>query len=237
VNAPSAGVVSRLRARLRALRAAGSLVALAAALGLAALAAVAADAALDLPEAARARAPLALAALAIAVLAWGLIAVRRLTELRIARALEGRDPSLGTAVTNAVQLARGPAPTAVGEHLRREAVAYGKEKARGLGAWPLARRGSLAPPSSAWPAPSSSATSSGPSSPASSIPPATTRRGAGSASRPIPGRPRSSTAGPARSGRRRRGRRSRSCGSWPPTPAARRGPSCSGGPTGPGSRP
>jgi hypothetical protein len=115
--------------------------ALAALLG---LAAVAADAALHLPERARAATPWVAGGCAAAVATLGLFRLRQLRAARVARELERRDPALGNALTNAVQLARQRSPTPVGEFLRRQTVRRGEQAARAARVWPLVRRGTLA---------------------------------------------------------------------------------------------
>jgi len=113
------------------------------ALGLGALAAIAGDALIVLPESFRAHAVWILVVLALLVIAWGVIACRGLTEEAVARRLEHTSPPLGTALTNAVQLARVTLPTDTGEILRRQAVEYGRRKAVGAPVWPAVRRGFL----------------------------------------------------------------------------------------------
>jgi len=141
--APGSPAVPRLRARLARLLGLRVLLALWAALALAILVAVLADALLALPEALRLQTPWFLALVGVTVLLSGAIALRRLTDVRVARACEIRHPSLGTVLTNAVQLARQPGATPVEEHLRRVAVAYGNLVGAGLSVWPVARRAVL----------------------------------------------------------------------------------------------
>ena len=136
-------VIASVQRRLRAFLVLRTLLGLSAAVALAALAAVAADALLILPDAWRARAGYGLAAVAIAAVAWGVVAWRRLSALVVARRMEIGAPALGTALTNAVQLSGESESSSSAEILRRQAVEYGRDKARTVRAWAAARRGVL----------------------------------------------------------------------------------------------
>lgn len=133
-------VVTHLRGRLTASLCAQIVFALIAAVGLAALLAVFLDAVVVLSDGARIVTPWVLAVVGVAVLVLGVLTLRRLTDVRVARLFERRDPTLGTAVTNAVQLSSRTMPSPIGEVLRRGAVKYGRAKAWRLGAWPVVRR-------------------------------------------------------------------------------------------------
>lgn len=146
----ASSVVGGLRARLAAGRLLQLLCALASSVALAALVIVLLDATIILPEDVRVAVPWALGAVAAAVLVVGLAGLRHLSADRVACSLERSDPSLGTALTNAVQLARrserakGKGASAVDLLLRREAVEHGRRRARQARAWPSMRRGVLA---------------------------------------------------------------------------------------------
>ena len=122
-------VLDKLRSRLAGWMALRSALAAAALLGVLTLAAAMADAAVDLPEAARVATPVALGAAVFGVLLAGIVSWRRLTEMVLARALERKDPALGNRLTNAVDLARKTGDSPVQEFLRREAVEMGRRSA------------------------------------------------------------------------------------------------------------
>ena len=115
-------VVGHLRRRLAAAGIVAVLSALVAAIGLAALAAVALDAIIVLSLTARVLAPYVIGAVAAAVLIVGVYGLVRLTAVRVARRFERRDPLLGTAVTNAVQLSTRNTTSAVEERAPSETV-------------------------------------------------------------------------------------------------------------------
>src|SRR5690606_16960350 len=81
--------------------------------------------------------PVAIAAL------WSL---RRLSQRAVARRFESRYSELGTTMTNAVQFAgeTSSANQPVRELLRQQAVAVGRDKARRIATWPVAKRGVVA---------------------------------------------------------------------------------------------
>ncbi len=141
---PNGKVCSSLRTRLGLFLSVEVLMVLCVVIGLGALVAALADAVVVLPESTRVRAPWVLGALGLVVLVVGVIVVVRLSEVRVARSLERKILSLGTAMTNAVQLARHTPASAVGEVLGLRAVTYGGAKAERLKTWPVARRSVLA---------------------------------------------------------------------------------------------
>jgi hypothetical protein len=135
------GVVAEVRARLAALLALQVFLSLVTVAGLAALAAIILDAVIILPDGVRAQVVWVLAAAGAAVLAVGMARLRRLKDVCVARRMEGANPALGTALTNAVQFDRRTGASAVEEVLRQQAVAYGREKVLSVDVWPVARRG------------------------------------------------------------------------------------------------
>ena len=139
----ASGILGNLTLRLRAFLGVKVLLGLCAAVGLSAWTLVVLDAAVVLPEATRASAIWVLTAAAAAVLAVGVFALVRMSPLRVARTFETKLPDTGTAMTNAVQLVGVSAAAPTAEVLRRDAVVYGCETARGLASWPVARRGVL----------------------------------------------------------------------------------------------
>jgi hypothetical protein len=122
-------VLDKLRSRLAGWMALRSVLASAAMMGALTLAAVLADAAVDLPEAVRVAAPIALGAAVFGVLLAGIVSWRRLTEMVLARALERKDPALGNRLSNAVDLSYRTGDSPVQEFLRREAVEQGRRSA------------------------------------------------------------------------------------------------------------
>ena len=137
-------ILGALRRRMLAFLSVKAVLGLALTLALATLAAVLADALLILPESLRAHAPWILAVLALVVIVLAVLAFRRLSEGAVARTLERTQSHLGTALTNAVQLAHTPLEPPTAEVLRLEAVEFGRAKARTAHTWPAARRGLLA---------------------------------------------------------------------------------------------
>ena len=137
----SRGVLHHLRARLAGWLALRTGVLLAGVVGLTALLAVILDAALDLPEAARAAAPWVLALCGCFVLGWGVWLWRRFEEQRVARLFERAQPALGSRLINAVQLAQRTGAAPVEEVLRREAVELGRKAAASALVWPAVRAG------------------------------------------------------------------------------------------------
>jgi hypothetical protein len=97
------------------------------------------DAAVDLPEATRLRAPWFLASAGLLVVIVAVLRWSRLSEHRLARDFEYREPNLGNRLTNAVQLLQSRAPTSTGEFFRREALALGRETASRLKSWRIVR--------------------------------------------------------------------------------------------------
>jgi len=98
------------------------------------------DAALDLPEGVRAATGWLMGAAVVVGLILARLPARRLTEERVASLFESENASLGTKLTNAVQLSRDPGASAVEQVLRREAVRLGERAATGLTAWPVFQR-------------------------------------------------------------------------------------------------
>lgn len=137
----SPGVLHVLRARLTGWLALRALLLTLGVAGAVALAALLLDATLDLPEGARAIAPLLLALCAAAVPAAGVRHWHRLDEQRLARWFQQIEPSLGSRLINAVQLSSQTAATGVEEFLRREAVELGSRAAAGQNVWPAVRAG------------------------------------------------------------------------------------------------
>ena len=135
------GVVSRVRGRLAQLQAFRGALVLWTVVGIGALALVFADAALILPAGLRASAPWVLLVCVAAVVATVAAQLLRRGELWTARLLERRDGSLGTSLTNAVQLSSLSARTTVQEVLRRDAVQLGRRRAGGVRLWPVVRGG------------------------------------------------------------------------------------------------
>ena len=137
----TSGVLYHLRSRLAGwlgLRAALLLLGI---LGAATFLAVLLDAALDLPETARATAPWVLAGVGALVVAWAIWRWRRFHEQRVARLFERTQPALGNRLINAVQLSQHTSAEAVEEFLRREAVKLGRQTAAGVAVWPAVRAG------------------------------------------------------------------------------------------------
>jgi len=135
------GVLHHLRSRLAgwlALRAGALLLGV---VGLAGFLAVLLDAALDLPEPARAAAPWVLAGCGAVVVGWAVWHWRRFEEQRVARLFERVQPGLGNRLINAVQLSQHTSAEAVEEFLRREAVELGRKAAAGAAVWPAVRAG------------------------------------------------------------------------------------------------
>ena len=120
-------VLHNLRSRLAGWLALRSTLAALALLATLTLALALADAAVDLPEGIRVAAPLILGAAVVGALLAGWLFWRRLTEMRLARALERKDASLGNRLTNAVDLARKTGDSPAQEFLRREAVELGRQ--------------------------------------------------------------------------------------------------------------
>jgi hypothetical protein len=110
-------------------------------LGVMLLGVVVLDAALDLPEAVRVAVPVGMGVLVLVGIVWLVVTWRQLTDARVARRFEAADPKLGTRLTNAVQLSGAESPNAIGEYLRREAVALGRQAAAGVAAGPVVRPG------------------------------------------------------------------------------------------------
>lgn len=108
-----------------------------AALGAAALAGVYGDAAFILSDEVRAQWPWALSLAGLAVLAAGLSGLPALRAIRVARRVEEGDRSLGSALSNAVELSAFVPATPVQEVLRSRTIERGREKARRLKSWPL----------------------------------------------------------------------------------------------------
>lgn len=126
------------RALLAWLAACGALLVLGSA-GAVTLALVLGDAAFDFPEQFRVAGRwLPLAAVAAALI-LEVVRIRRVTEQRLAALFETNNPSLGTRLTNAVQLGAQPGATPVEDYLRGEAVELGRQTAASLRAWPVAR--------------------------------------------------------------------------------------------------
>ena len=97
-----------------------------------------------LPEGLRAATPFFLTAAVLGVLLAGWVFWRRLTEMRLARALERKDASLGSRLTNAVDLERKTGDSPAQEFLRRQAVELGSAAAAALrrgSSWERACRG------------------------------------------------------------------------------------------------
>lgn len=141
---PRPGVMGHLRGRLAGLIGVEALLGIASALGLAAMAVVIADAVLVLPEPMRRAAPWLLGFVAMIGVVVAAMALRRLGDGALARRYERADPSLGTAMTNAVQLARRNPRSPVERVLCEQAVDYARQRSRRLAAWPLMRRGVVA---------------------------------------------------------------------------------------------
>lgn len=135
------GILSRVRGRLAQLQAFRGALVLWTVVGIGALALVFADAALILPGRLRASAPWALVLCAAAVVATVAVQLFRRGALWTARLLERSDGSLGTTLTNAVQLSSLSAQTTVQEVLRRDAVQLGRRRAGGVRLWPVVRGG------------------------------------------------------------------------------------------------
>jgi len=135
------GVLQNLRARLAGWLALRTGVLLVGVVGTAAFMAVLLDAALDLPEAARAAAPWVLAGCGALVVGWAIWHWRRFEEQRVARLFERTEPALGNRLINAVQLSQHTGAEAVEEFLRREAVELGRKAAAGVAVWPAVRAG------------------------------------------------------------------------------------------------
>jgi hypothetical protein len=93
-----------------------------------------------LPEGIRVTLPGLLALAGIMVLGFGIRQRRKLSERRVARLFETSYPALGDQLTNAVQLSADESHSAVGECLRRDAIALGHQAATGLKTWDLVRR-------------------------------------------------------------------------------------------------
>jgi len=108
-------------------------------IGLAALTVIVVDAVVVLSTEARVHAPVALLASAAIVALIGLLELWRLSQLRVARRFERADPSLGSQLTNAVQLSSQSSETSVGELLRLQTVALGRSRARRARTWPVVR--------------------------------------------------------------------------------------------------
>ncbi len=136
-----AGVLKRLRRRLAGWLALRAGMLLLGVVGIVALMAVALDAALDLPEAARAAAPWVLAGCGALVVSWGIWRWRRFEEQRVARLFERTQPGLGNRLINAVQLSQHTGAEAVEKFLRREAVELGRKTAAGVAVWPAVQAG------------------------------------------------------------------------------------------------
>ena len=135
----SGSFLSNLRGRLAGWLAVRVVLLVAGAAGALAFGAVVADAALDLPEAARAAAPAGLAVMLLGVLAAGGFQFRRLSAMRMARGFEARHSMLGNRLTNAVQLALQTSESPTTEYLRQQAIELGRAAACSLKAWPAAR--------------------------------------------------------------------------------------------------
>ena len=122
-------VLHNLRSRLAGWLALRSALAALVLLATLALALALADAAVDLPEGIRVATPVILGAAVVGVLLAGWVFWRRLTEMRLARALELKDASLGNRLSNAVDLERKTGDSPAQEFLRREAVELGRKAA------------------------------------------------------------------------------------------------------------
>lgn len=103
------------------------------------LVALLADALLDLPEGLRASTATILGILGLVLLGGAWRRLRILSPSHVASLYEQRDPSLGSRLTNAVQLAAESSTSPVTEFLRGETIRLGQEEARQLRTWPLAR--------------------------------------------------------------------------------------------------
>ncbi len=132
----SPGVLNVLRTRLGAWLGLRLGLQLAGAFGGLALAVLLVDAAIDLPERARATAPWLLALGAVLFVAAGFWQWRRLNERRVARFFERSDPSLGNRLVNAVDLAGHKSTSTVQEFLRLESLELGRRIAAELSVWP-----------------------------------------------------------------------------------------------------
>jgi len=144
---PAPSAVARLKVRVAGALVARTALVLGIAAGGAALGALLADATVVLPLGARIATPWLLACGAAAIAVWGAARVRRLSDLRVARRFEGAYPELGTAMTNAVQLAAPPPGargTPVETVLRARAVELGHKAASGVRTWPVERARVLA---------------------------------------------------------------------------------------------
>jgi hypothetical protein len=107
--------------------------------GVTALALALGDAVFDFPDDVRAAGrwlPPAAAAGAVLFTVWR---IRSVNEHKLATLFERSNPSLGTRLTNAVQLGAAPGATPVEAYLRGEAVELGRQAAARLRAWPVAR--------------------------------------------------------------------------------------------------
>jgi hypothetical protein len=124
--------ISKLTAGVKAWRATAALLALAAGWALLVFAAVAGDAAFDLASTTRAKAPWVLLVFAILFLGWVAGRSRGINKLSVARFFEGRDPNLGTRLTNSVQLAEAKGESDLQEYFRAEAINLGRKAAEPL---------------------------------------------------------------------------------------------------------
>jgi hypothetical protein len=94
------------------------------------------DAGMDLPAPVRAAAPWLVGAAGTLTLIRGLTCWWRLDESQAARRFEQHDLNLGSRLINAVQLARQPVSSPIGEHLRQEAIQLGQQAAAAIATWP-----------------------------------------------------------------------------------------------------
>ncbi len=135
------GALQSLRRRLLLWRLVCGAVAIPCFIALAALIFMTVDVVFILSDPARQGTPWTLIALGMAASVGLVILLLKSSLLAVAGAFERQAPELGSALTNAVQLASQPGQSEIYEVLRRQAVAHGDQQARRLAALTLAKRG------------------------------------------------------------------------------------------------
>lgn len=140
MNAGRRSILKPVRTRLAVAHLSSVLMTSVAACAVALLALVLADAGLDLSDAIRQAAPLLVLLAGLLLLVPGLVRLRRIREESVAAMLEKQDPSIGTRLTNAVQLGSSDGATPVEDYLRSEVARLGRECVSKTRVWPLARR-------------------------------------------------------------------------------------------------
>lgn len=140
------GVLLHLLRRMRGMLVVRMIMAGVSVLALAVLGAFIADAVMVLPVGIREGLPWLLGLAAVSFIAFAIRRVVRVGELSVARRFETADATLGSAMTNAVQLSRGvpcARNTDVEALLRLQAIDRGRRTSGGLGTWAVERRAML----------------------------------------------------------------------------------------------